>query len=148
MGGQTYVLAGYTVRCEGIVTTWEFCYQRQGFSSLTFNPSIWMKTGNTYSLIQSNTVTFDPSSGSGSFLCQNYTLPIAEQFTAPSESVVGLSSIEFGILLHTNINGQITTYHVAGNQSSVVGAPNQDINYNIAIRVHLGKLCMLAIYCY
>ena len=92
---HTYILTGYTVQCEGIVTTWEFCYQILGGApSVTFYPGIWNRTGidgrNTnYSLIQSNTVTFNLSVGS-IFSCQNYTLPVTEQFTAPSGSVVGL----------------------------------------------------------
>ena len=141
---QTYILAGYTVQCEGIVTTWEFCYQETGITSVTFYPSIWEITGTsggstTYSLIQSNNFTFDPSVGS-TFSCQNYTLPVTEQFTAPSGSVVGLYSNINVQLLHTNTDSQITTYQVTGNQSSVVGGPGQDVSYNIAIRVHLGEL--------
>ena len=140
---HTYILAGYTVQCEGIVTTWEFCYQIVGAPSVTIYPGIWNTNGSssgstTYSLIQSNTVTFDPHVG-GTFPCQNYTLPVTEQFTAPSGSVVGLYSNSFVLLLHTNTDSQITTYQVAGNQSSVVGRPGQDVNYNIAIRVYLGE---------
>ncbi|XP_065899838.1 uncharacterized protein [Dysidea avara] len=135
---QTYILTGYTVQCEGIVTTWEFCYQILGaVSSVTFNPGIWERTGGTtYSLIQSNTVTFNPSVGS-TFSCQNYTLPVTEQFTAPSGSVVGLYSNINVLLLRTLDNSQITTYQVTGNQNSVVGRSSNDANYNIAIRVHL-----------
>ena len=146
---QTYILAGYTVHCEGIVTTWEFCYQITGTSSVTFYPGIWEINGtsggsSTYSLIQINAVTFNPS-GNGSFSCQNYTLPVTEQFTAPSGSVVGLYSNIHVQLLHTNTNSQITTYQVAGNQSSVVGESGQDVNYSIAIRVHLGELIILTL---
>ena len=141
---QTYILAGYTVRCEGIVTTWEFCYQILGnVPPVTFYPGIWEIAGTsggstTYSLIQSNNITFDPSVGS-TFQCRNYTLPVTEQFTAPSRSVVGLYSNINVQLLHTNTDSQITAYQVTGNQSSVVGGPDQDVNYNIAIKVHLGE---------
>ena len=140
---QTYILAGYTVQCEGIVTTWEFCYQKLNASSVTFYPGIWEITGTsggstTYSLIQSNTVTFDPR-GSGSFSCQTYILPVTEQFAAPLGSVVGLynPAVMQTLLLHTSNDSQITTYQVANNQSSVVAG--QDVNYNIAIRVYLGE---------
>ena len=138
---NTYILTGYTVQCEGIVTTWEFCYQiLGGVPSVTFYPGIWENTGGiTYSLIQSNSVTFNPSVGP-SFSCQNYTLPVTEQFTAPSGSVVGLYSIFNVLLLRTTNNNQITTYQVNGNRSSVTGTSTNDVNYNIAIRVHLGKL--------
>ena len=153
---HTYILTGYTVQCEGIVTTWEFCYQKHGATAVTFNPGIWEgeRIGNStnyrYSLIQSNTVTFNPSVGS-TFSCQNYTLPVAEQFTAPSGSVVGLYSNRGEmrtLLLHTDTtNQQITPYRRGGNKSEVVTS-NQNVNYNIAIRAHLGKLYTLCNYHY
>ena len=143
---QTYILTGYTVQCEGVVTTWEFCYQLLAAPSVTFYPGIWERTGGTtYSLVQSNTVTFNPSVGS-TFSCQNYTLPVTEQFTAPSGSVVGLYSNLNVQLLRTTDNSRITTYQVTGNQNSVVGRSSNDANYNIAIRVHLGKLVGLVIF--
>jgi len=143
----TYILTEYRVQCEGIVTTWEFCYQILGnVPPVTFYPGIWENTGGTtYSLIQSNSVTFNPSVGS-TFSCQNYSLPVTEQFTAPSGSVVGLYSNLNVQLLHTNIDNQITTYQVNGNQSSITGTSTNDVNYNIAIRVHLGKLSSFLIH--
>ena len=125
------------------MTTWEFCYRLLTVPSLTFNPGIWEKTGSSggdpiYSLIQSNTVTFNPSVGS-TFSCQNYTLPVTEQFTAPSGSVVGLYADLNVLLLRITGISQIT-YQVTGNQSSVVGGSTNDVKYNIAIRVHLGEL--------
>jgi len=140
--GQTYILTGYTVQCEGIVTIWELCYRRPLISlgTLTFYPGIWENTvDTTYSLIQSNSVTFNPSGIGIAVLCQNYTLPETEKFTAPSGSVVGLYSNNFGQLLRTDDNSQITTYQVNGNQNSVVGGSTNDVNYNIAIRVHFGE---------
>ena len=141
---RTYILDGYNVQCEGIVNTWEFCYQILNVEFVTFYPGIWEITGTsggstTYSLIQSNAVTFNPRVGNV-FQCRNYTLPVTEQFTAPSGSVVGLYSNLNVQLLHSNTDSQIATYQVANNQSSVVGGPDQDVNYNIAIRVHLGEL--------
>ena len=146
---QTYIFDGYTVQCEGIVTTWEFCYQINDARSVTFYPGIWERNGSngsdpTYSLIQSNVVTFTYN-GSNAFSCQNFTLPVTEQFTAPSGSVVGLYSNLGGQrpqLLHTNTNTSIITYQVAGNQTSVLHRKNLEVNYNIAIRVHLGKLAI------
>ena len=144
---QTYILTGYTVLCEGIVTTWEFCYQLIGnVSKVTFYPGIWENTGGTtYSLIQSNTVVFTPNGTGPSFSCQNYTLPVTEQFIAPSGSVVGLYSNLKVLLLRTTKNSQITTYQAMHNQSSVVGESTNDVNYSIAIRVHLGELVSLII---
>ena len=144
---QTYILTGYRVQCEGIVTTWEFCYQILGAPSVTFYPGIWENNGRSgsdtmYSLIQANTVTFDPN-GFSSFSCHNYTLPVTEQFTAPSGSVVGLYSnrgTARPLLLHSATNNnQITTYQVNGNQSSVSVRNRDDVNYNIAIRVYFSK---------
>ena len=141
---QTYILTGYTVQCEGVVTTWEFCYKILGAMSVTFYPGIWEgeRIGNStnyrYTLIQSNTVTFNPSVGS-TFSCQNYTLPVTEQFTAPSGSVMGLYSNLDVLLLHTMV-GLITTYRFGGNRSSVTMADKDDnAQYNIAIRAHIGK---------
>jgi len=78
------------------------------------------------------------------FSCQNYTLPVTEQFTAPSRSVVGLYSnrgVSRPLLLYTNNNTQqITTQEVARNQSSIMSSGNDDVDYNVAIRLHLGKL--------
>ena len=141
---MTYILAGYTVQCKRTVTTWEFCYQVLGAQSVTFYPGIWRITGSsgsdtTYSLIQSNTVTFNPSVGN-TVSCQNYTLPVTEQFTAPSGSVVGLySNINLQLLHTTTDNNGITTYQVDRNQSSVTVRNRDDVDYNICIRVYLGK---------
>ena len=143
---KTYILDGYTVQCEGIVTTWEFCYQRLGVQSVTFYPGIWEITGTsggstTYSLIQSNNITFDQSVGS-TFSCRNYTLPVSEQFTAPSKSVVGLYSSNFVQLLYAKTGSDHNTHQFSHNQSSVVADKNNVAEFNISVRVHIGKICM------
>ena len=143
--GQTFILVGYTVPCSGTVVAWEFCYQIFNTPSVTFYPSIWSITGtmsgNTdYTLVQSNTVTYDPRGDPAVFLCQIFNLSDTDQFTAPAGSVVGLYSNFESHLLRTNTDSLITTYQFSGNQNSVSIAGNgNDINYNIAIRVHLGK---------
>ena len=102
-------------------------------------------SGNTdYTLVQSNTVTYDQSvrdPQDPNFVgCQIFNLSDTDQFTAPAGSVLGLYSYVGTQLLHTNTNTSITTYQFSGNQSSVNNAGNaNDVNYNIAIRVHLGK---------
>ena len=147
---QTFILAGYTVPSSGTVVAWEFCYERSASTSVTFYPGIWRITGtmsgNTdYTLVQSNTVTYDQSIRDPqdpiNLGCQIFNLSDIDQFTAPVGSVVGLYSNYFGTqLLHTNTNSSITTYQFSGNQSSVTITGNSnDVNYNIAIRVHLGK---------
>ena len=145
--GQTFILAGSAVSCSRTVVAWEFCYRTAG-GSVTFYPGIWRITrtrgSNTdYELIQSNSITYDASiqtSGSGVDSCQRVNLSTADQFTAPAGSVVGLYSNVGAQLLRTNTDSSITTYQFSGNQSSVNNAGNNDdVNYNIAIMVYLGK---------
>ena len=145
---QTFIIAGYTVPCSGIVVAWEFCYQRSG-QTVTFYPGIWRITetsSNTdYTLVQSNNVTYDQSARDPpdpitNFPCQIFNISDTDQFTAPAGSVVGLYSNVGALLLRTdNTDSSITTYQFSGNQSSVITTGNNNINYNIAIRVHLGK---------
>ena len=132
------------------MVAWEFCYQLAA-ATVTFYPGIWritgtMGTSTDYTLVQSNTVTYDQSvrdryqDFSRIFYCQIFNLSITDQFTAPAGSVVGLYSNVGAQLLRTNTNSSITTYQFNGNQSSVSIAGNSnDDNYNITIRVHLGK---------
>ena len=147
---QTFILAGYTIPCNGSVVAWEFCYRISGLTSVTFYPGIWRITGTSggnidYELVQSNTITYDQSIQTcGDDSCQRVNLSTTDQFTAPAGSVVGLYS-NFGALrpqlLHTNINQSLmTTYQFSGNQSSVsVTSSTTEVNYNIAIEVYLGK---------
>ena len=148
---RTFILAGYTVPCNGTVVAWEFCYRFNAPASATFYPGIWRITGTTsgntdYTLVQSNAITYDPSvrdpqDTTSDFPCQISNFSDTDQFTAPAGSVVGLySGIQHTQLLHTNTDSSITTYQLNGNPSSVTIAGNSnDVNYNIAIRVHLGK---------
>ena len=148
---QIFILAGYTVPCSGTVVAWEFCYQR-GTISVTFYPGIWRITGTSgntdYELVQSNNVTYDQSvrdpQDSTDLPCQRYNLSDTDQFTAPTRSVVGLYSNTGTQLLRTDdTNSSITTHHFSGNQSSVRTTGSSDVNYNIAIRVHLGKIIIV-----
>ena len=151
---QTFILADYAVSCSGTVVAWEFCYQRNGATSVTFSPGIWRMTGTSgsgnteiseYELVQSNIVTFDqsvrdPQDSTNEFPCQIFNLSDTDQFTAPAGSVVGLYS-NIGtmrpLLLHTNNDSSITTYRCSGNQSSI--SASDVVNYNITIRVYLSK---------
>ena len=141
---QTFILAGYTIPCNGTVIAWEFCYRVVGVTSVTFYPGIWRINGTMgvttdYELIQSNSVTYDASIQTSGFDgCQRVNLSTTDRFTAPAGSVVGLYSKAGVQLLHTNTDSSITTYRLIGNQSSVSVGNNNDVNYNIAIRVHLG----------
>ena len=141
---QTFILAGYTIPCSETVVAWEFCY-RIGSGSITFYPGIWRITGTngntSYELIQSNSVTYNSSiQTSGIDSCQRVNLSTTDQFIAPAGSVVGLYSNVMTQLLHTNTNTSITTYQFDRNQSSVRTAGNsKNVNYDIAIKLHLGK---------
>ena len=143
---QTYILAGYTIPCSGTVVAWEFCYQISS-RSVTFYPSIWRITGTMsdgdsgFELIQSNSVTYNATiQTSGNNGCQRVNLSTADQFAAPAGSVVGLYSNVNTQLLHTNTDSSITTYQFSGHQSSVsVGSGSNEVDYNVAIRVHFGK---------
>ena len=146
--GQTFIFAGYTVPCSGTVVAWEFCYQRSG-QTVTFYPGIWRITGTSgntdYTLAQSNTVTYDqsvhdPQDLTSNFACQRFNISDTYQFTAPAGSVVGLySNVGTQLLRTDDTDSSITTYQFSGNQSSVRTTGSNDVNYNIAIRVHLGK---------
>ena len=141
---RTYILNGFTTPCEGVVNAWEFCYQVEGQDSVTFYPSLWRLTRNRfgvtreYSLIQSNNVTFTPTGNTIS--CQIFNLSVAEQFTAPADSVVGLYSNKGSprpLLLVTYKDSDVS-YQFSGNQTSVTGNNRNDVNFNIAIKVHIG----------
>ena len=116
---------------------------------MTFYPGIWRITGTIsgytdYALVQSNTVTYDqsvrdPQDTTNLYPCQIFKLSDADQFTAPAGSVVGLYSNVITRLLRTNTDSSVTTYQFVRNQSSVRTTGYDDVNYNIAIRVHLGK---------
>ena len=147
--GRTYILTGYEVLSNATVVAWEFCYQKTDAASVTFYPGIWRimdindRNGDTdYELVQSSTVTYDPSSGTDQFPCSMFNLSVTDQFTVSEGSVAGLYSNTGALLLHTNDNALVTTYEYNGSQSHIANVHpdgNKDINFNIAIRVHLGK---------
>ena len=145
---KTFILAGYTIPCNGTVVAWEFCY-RISTVSVTFYPGIWRTRTRSngkrdYTLIQSSSITYDSSiQTDGDDSCWRVNLLAEDQFIAPEGSIVGLYSNSgqmYSQLLHTNINSSITTYKFSGNQSRVTTVDNKkDVEYNIAIKVHLGK---------
>ena len=146
---KTFILAGYTIQCSKIVVAWEFCYQINDASSVTFYPGIWMITGMSgsssnadYTLVQSNNVTFDQRGvATNNLPCKIFNLSDADQFTAPNESVVGLYSNVQTLLLRTEEEMSIRTFRFTENRTTVTNAGNgDDVNYNIAIRVHLGTV--------
>ena len=144
------------------MVAWEFCYQKTDVGSATFYPGIWRITdingnGDTdYELVQSNAVTYDPSGGDDQLQCLRFNLSVTEQFTVPEKSVVGLYSNYRALLLRSDTNDTIATYEYDENQTNINNArPSKmdNIHFNIAIRLHLGKCTYkynLAIvsYCY
>ena len=136
----TSILTGYVVPCNGTVIAWEFCYQIDSAPSMSIFPGIWRITEkNDYVLVQSNKITYDPrGTPSNLFLCKKFILSNTEQFIAQAGSVVGLYTGN-GQVLHSSKNDSITTYQVLRNQTSVSSTSSDNVNYSIAIRVHLGK---------
>ena len=140
---RTFILAGYTIPCNGTVVAWEICYQITSSPlPAMFNPGIWRVTEISdiayYTLIQSNNVTYDPRGNyRDQFPCKRFSISESDQFTAPAGSVVGLYSGTGVQLLPTDSDNSITTYIANRNQTRV--AKTDDVNYNIGIKVHLGK---------
>ena len=138
----TYILTDkdYEVDCTGDVNAWEFCYQVQGVSNLTFYPGIWKKQGEKYSLVNSSIVTFTPTDGMSP--CQMFIMPKTDQFQAPKGSFVGLYTnvgLTRPLLLADNDNGK--TYQMSGNQSEIDTKKLTEEEFNIAIRVHIMGEC-------
>ena len=139
----------YEVVCEGTVIAWEFCYREENQQPMTFYPGIWMPTDNdtnNYTLVQSNSVTFIPTrvgnDSNNDISCQTFNLSTADQFIAPAGSFVGLYSNMIRMepsLLRTRAVNMITTYQFIGNRSDVDISTSNNVNYNIALRVRLGK---------
>ena len=152
--GQTFILAEYTIPCNGTVVAWEFCYRINNAGLVTFYPGIWRITAtrgsNTdYELVQSNSVTYNSSIQTSGFdSCQRVNLSTIDQFIAPAGSVVGLYSNNATQLLHTNNDSSITTYLISSSQSNVTTGNNDDVSYNIAISVNLGKSLYCSYICY
>ena len=137
---RTYILTGYAVLCNGIVVAWEYCYQISSAEQVTFFPGIWRITRTSdvdfYTLIQRNEVIFD-SRGTppNLFICSMFNVPDTEQFIAPAGSVVGVYTLSAQIL-RTNTDDSITVYKFKQNQNNV-NSTGTDVNYNIAVRLHL-----------
>jgi len=170
---QTYVLEDYKVECSGYVNAWEFCYQAQRRSTLTFYPGIWKRIKENFSLIQSSVVTFTANRNMHS--CQKFNLSIDNQFWVPKNTFVGLYSngrSSQPLLLAVKTNCVVNIHRASGNQSSIMieddyenDCDNEDDgendssseyddhgSYNIAIKVYIGEqiyLCIkLGFFCY
>ena len=126
---QTYVLEDYKVECSGYVNAWEFCYQAQGVSEVTFYPGIWEREKKKLLLIQSNTVTFAANGNMSS--CQKFNLSVNDQFWVSKNTFVGLYSNEGSsrpLLLAVKATDDAVKIHqVSGNQSSIT-LDNDDEN--------------------
>ena len=154
---KTYILAGYEVPSGATVVAWEFCYQKMDATSVTFYPGIWRITDVNdrngeidYELVQSNTITYNPISITDQLACcLMFNLSVTDQFDVSEGSVVGLYSNRGALLLHTNTDNAVTTYEDGGNQSRINNLrpdDNDNINFNIAIRVYLSKFTYKFIY--
>ena len=141
---QTFILAGYTIPCSGIAIAWEFCYHTSGSESVTFYPGVWRATGTMddgtteYELVQSSKITYNSTGNdSNKFPCDIFKLSAEDQFTVQENFCIGLySGIETQLLLTNNTDRHPKATY--GNRSKVDNI-NKDVNYEIAIKVHLGK---------
>ena len=142
----TSILTGYIVPCNGTVIAWEFCYQISSASSMSIFPGIWRITGTiNYELVQSSNITYDSRGTSHNpFRCRTSNLSNTDQFIVQAGSVVGLYTGS-GQVLRTSENNLITTHQLRLNQTVVSNTGNNDVNYSIAIKVHLGKYVYVAI---
>ena len=90
---RTFILAGYKIPYSGTVVAWELCYQISPAASVTFYSGIWritrtMSDNTDYTLVQSNTVTYDPRGTSTNvYPCQIFNLSNTDQFTAPGSRI-------------------------------------------------------------
>ena len=120
----TYVVPAYRIPCDGVVVSWEFCYQlRQNMNnaSVTFYPSVWRFIRGSYKLIHSSRVIFVPQVISGiSFTCNTYKLLSNEKFIVVTNDTVGLYSGDNASQILTSIASSSTiTYSMQGNQSNI-----------------------------
>ena len=143
----TYVVLAYRIPCDGVVVSWEFCYQlRQnmntGNASVTFYPSVWRFISGSYKLIHSGKVTFVPQVMSGLLhvMCNKYKLRINERFIVLTNDTVGLYSGDNASQILTNIRSNSSstiTYSMQGNQSNISCNAATVEYFNIAIEAQI-----------
>ena len=112
-------------------------------NSRTFNPGVWQRTGSDYQLINSSYIRYNQLkyyTNDGDHACQKVTLSSENRFTAPANSVIGFYS-NFASLLHEDANpmSMINAYQYEGHQTFVAINSGVNVNYNIAIKLHLSK---------
>ena len=144
----TYILAGYTIPCDGIVVAWEFCsHKTSDATPVTFYPGVWRINENetSYFLVRSNNVTYSAKEVE----CQTFNVSVTDQFSASKGSVVGLyvdkgqSSAQ---LLFSKKVESPTTYKIKSNQSNIDN--KNPIKLNISLRAHIGKTMYMHGYMY
>ena len=143
----TYVVPAYRIPCDGVVISWEFCYQhRQNVNNapVTFYPSVWRFISGSYKLIHSSKVTFVPQVMSGllSAMCNKYKLRINERFIVLTNDTVGLYSGDNASQILTSISSNSSstiTYSILGNQSNINISCNAATveHFNIAIEAQI-----------
>ena len=143
----TYVVLAYRIPCDGVVVSWELCYQlRQnmntGNASVTFYPSVWRFISGSYKLIHSGIVTFVPQVMSDPLplMCNKYKLRINERFIVLTNDTVGLYSGDNASQILTSIASSSTiTYSMQGNQSNINISCNAATveHFNIAIEAQI-----------
>jgi len=141
----TYTLSAprYRITYDGTVVGWEFCYQIVRVPSATFYPSVWRLNNGNYILIHVSNVSFVPQVLSGvTFVCENYNLPVDEEFSVITNDTLGLYINDNTTqILTNNISNTAITYSMTGNHSNISTAENGTTleQFNVAIVAQISK---------
>ena len=136
---STYLLLNYTIPCDGVVHSWEFCYFTTSTNPITFYPSVWRPVNaNTHTLVNVNRVTATGSTTGCQ--CLNYTVPDYEQFDVSAGDIVGLySNTNSQLIAKQNDSARLYIY-LNHNQSGTVDNTGRFTrNEMIAIKVYISK---------
>ena len=139
----TYVVPAYRIPCDGVVVSWDFCYQlRQNMNnaSVTFYPSVWRFISGSYKLILSSKVTFVPQVMCDPLplMCNKYKLRINERFIVLTNDTVGLYSGDNASQILTSIASSNTiTCSMQGNQSNISCNAATVEHFDIAIEAQI-----------
>ena len=139
----TYIIPSYRIECDGVVTGWKFCYQVIGTPSVTFYPSVWRwNDNNLYTLVRVSTINYI-SPLNPTFVCDNYTLPVSQQFAVLRNDTIGLYTTQRSQILRTGDSNDRLTYSVDGNHSSVMIVENNGLvehhQFHVAIVANISE---------
>ena len=139
----TYIMPSYNIKCDGVVTGWEFCIRINDTSLVTFYPSVWRWNceNNYYTLVHASSVNYVSQHSSGlNNSCDKHLLPADEQFSVHTNDIIGLYSFN-SLILTTNDSDDYLVYSVAGNHS-IVDPNGSGVNqqqFHVAIVAIIGE---------